>query len=101
MDQLLAELRRHHRDLADRVVGSVVVDAKHLMEDQLLAAARDFYAKAATEPTGGRAWAGRQSTGARNVHRADNPAARLSRRNRPARLPRRRRRCNMIAFWHE
>ena len=45
MDQLVAELVRRHADLAKRVVGSVVVDAAHLTEDQLLAAAREFYGK--------------------------------------------------------
>jgi len=44
MGQLLAALRRNHPDLADRVVGSIVVDEHHLTEDQLLAAARAFYA---------------------------------------------------------
>src|SRR4051812_22778668 len=43
MDQLVAELERRHADLARRVVGSVVVDAAHLTEDQLLAAALEFY----------------------------------------------------------
>jgi len=46
MDQLLAALRRDHPDIARRVVGSVVVDAQHLSEDQLLARARDFYTNA-------------------------------------------------------
>jgi hypothetical protein len=45
MDQLIAELGRRHPDLAQRVVASVVVDEAHRTEDQLLAAARDFYAK--------------------------------------------------------
>jgi hypothetical protein len=44
MDQLLAVLKRDHSNLAERIVGSVVVDAQHLTEDQLLARARDFYA---------------------------------------------------------
>jgi hypothetical protein len=44
MGQLLAALRRNHPDLADRVVGSIVVDEHHLTEDQLLATAREFYA---------------------------------------------------------
>src|ERR1700712_744711 len=35
MEQLLAELKRHHEDLAKRVVGSVAVDEHHLTEDQL------------------------------------------------------------------
>ncbi len=43
MDQLIAALERDHPDLAQRVVGSLVVDAQHLTEDQLLAKARDFY----------------------------------------------------------
>jgi hypothetical protein len=43
MEQLLAELKRHHKELADRVVGVVVVDEPHLTEDQLLAKAREFY----------------------------------------------------------
>jgi hypothetical protein len=44
MEQLLAELKHHHADLAKRVVGTVVVDESHLNEDQLLAKAREFYA---------------------------------------------------------
>jgi len=43
MEQLLAALRRDHPALADRVVGSVVVDEQHLTEDQLLDEARRFY----------------------------------------------------------
>jgi hypothetical protein len=43
MDHLLAELKLHHKPLADRVVGTVIVDATHLTDDQLLAKARDFY----------------------------------------------------------
>jgi hypothetical protein len=46
MDQLLAALKRDHPDVAGRVVGSLVVDAQHLTEDELLAKARDFYATA-------------------------------------------------------
>jgi hypothetical protein len=46
MDQLFAALKHDHPDLARRVIGSIVVDAQHLTEDQLLARARDFYAKA-------------------------------------------------------
>ena len=44
MDQLLAELKHHHADLAKHIVGSVVVDESHLTEAQLLAKAREFYA---------------------------------------------------------
>jgi hypothetical protein len=43
MEQLHTALRRDHPALADRVVGSVVVDEQHLSEDQLLARARQFY----------------------------------------------------------
>jgi hypothetical protein len=45
MDQLLAELKHHHSDVASHVVGSIVLDEQHLTEDQLLAKAREFYAK--------------------------------------------------------
>jgi hypothetical protein len=46
MDQLVAYLNRHHYDLADRVVGTVVVGARHRTEGQLLAQAREFFASA-------------------------------------------------------
>ncbi len=45
MDQLLADLTAHHPDVAKAVVGSVVVDAHHTTENQLLAQAREFYAE--------------------------------------------------------
>ena len=45
MEQLLSDLREHHHDVADKVVGSVVVDAHHTTENQLLAKAREFYAE--------------------------------------------------------
>jgi hypothetical protein len=48
MEQLLADLKRHHAELAKRIVGSVVLDQQHLTEDQLLARAREFYAKDAS-----------------------------------------------------
>ena len=44
MDQLMADLKAHHADVAEKVVGSVVVDAHHTTENQLLAKAREFYA---------------------------------------------------------
>jgi hypothetical protein len=43
MEQLLAELKQHHAELAKRVIGSVVVDEQHLTRDQLLAMARKFH----------------------------------------------------------
>ena len=42
---LIADLKAHHADLAEKIIGSVVVDAHHSTEDQLLAKARDFYAE--------------------------------------------------------
>ena len=45
MDQLLADLKDHHPDVADKIIGSVIVDAHHTTEGQLLAKARDFYAE--------------------------------------------------------
>jgi hypothetical protein len=48
MEQLIAHLSHHHKDLAARVVGSEVVDESHTTEDQLLAKAREFYSKAPT-----------------------------------------------------
>jgi hypothetical protein len=43
MEQLLADLKRHHPDIAERVIGSVVVDDHHLTDDQLLAKARELF----------------------------------------------------------
>jgi hypothetical protein len=45
MEHLLADLKDHHPDVAAKVIGSVVVDAHHTTEDQLLARAREFYAE--------------------------------------------------------
>ena len=45
MEQLLADLKDHHPDVAGKIVGSVVVDAHHTTEAQLLAKAREFYAE--------------------------------------------------------
>ena len=44
MEQLFADLKHHHADLAKRVVGALVVNEHHLTEAQLLARAREFYA---------------------------------------------------------
>jgi hypothetical protein len=43
MEQLLAELKRHHQDIAKKVVGSIAIDEHHLTEDQLLAKARELF----------------------------------------------------------
>jgi hypothetical protein len=45
MDQLLLELRRQAGDQSTRVSGSVVVNARHLTESELLAEARRFYTR--------------------------------------------------------
>lgn len=45
MDQFVAWLDVHHPGLAERIDGSLVVDEHHLTDDQLLAKAREFYAK--------------------------------------------------------
>ena len=45
MEQLLADLKDHHPDVAEKIIGSVIVDAHHTTEDKLLAKARDFYAE--------------------------------------------------------
>jgi hypothetical protein len=44
MDQLMADLKDHHPDVAAKVVASVVVDAHHTTEHQLLAQARAIFA---------------------------------------------------------
>ncbi len=43
MEQLLADLRKFHPEVARHVVGAIALDAPHLSEDQLLAKAREFY----------------------------------------------------------
>jgi hypothetical protein len=45
MEQLLSDLKDHHPDVAEKVIGSVVVDVHHTTENQLLARAREFYAE--------------------------------------------------------
>ena len=44
MEQFVVWLNVHHPDLADRIIGTMVVDKHHLTESQLLAKAREFYA---------------------------------------------------------
>jgi len=46
MEQLIANLKQHHADVAKRILGSVAVDEHHLTEGQLLARAREFYSTA-------------------------------------------------------
>jgi hypothetical protein len=43
MEHLLLNLKKHHHELAERVVGSIAVDEHHLTEDQLLAKARQLF----------------------------------------------------------
>ena len=42
MEMLVADLKTHHPDVAGKIIGSVIVDAHHTTEDQLLAHAREF-----------------------------------------------------------
>lgn len=53
MEQLRAELKRRHSQIAERIVGHMVVDEQHLSENQLLAKARDFYAHLASQSSTG------------------------------------------------
>jgi len=45
MDHLIGDLRQHNADVAQKIVGSILVDAHHTTENQLLAKARNFYAE--------------------------------------------------------
>jgi hypothetical protein len=47
MDQFVAWLKQHHADLATRIIGTAVVDESHLTSGELLAKAREFYARVA------------------------------------------------------
>ncbi|OWK37348.1 hypothetical protein [Fimbriiglobus ruber] len=44
VDQLLADLKANHPDVAEHVAGTVVTDGYHPTESQLLAKAREFFA---------------------------------------------------------
>ena len=46
MEQLVLDLRQHHQELAERIIGSVAVDEHHLTEGQLLAKARELFVAA-------------------------------------------------------
>jgi hypothetical protein len=50
MEQLASHLAGHHKDLAGRVAGSIVVDEHHSTEGQLLAKAREFYSNHRAQP---------------------------------------------------
>jgi hypothetical protein len=43
MDQLLADLKHNHPDVAGHVIGSVAIDEHHTTEGQLLAKAREYF----------------------------------------------------------
>jgi len=49
MDYLVTELKQNHPRIAQRVVGTIVVNEQHLTEDQMLAQARAFYAQKSPE----------------------------------------------------
>jgi hypothetical protein len=44
MEQLLADLKQNHGDVAKHIVGSIAIDGHHQTEGQLLARAREFFA---------------------------------------------------------
>ena len=44
MDHLMAELTKHHHDVAAKVVGTATIDEHHMTDDQLLAKARELFA---------------------------------------------------------
>lgn len=44
MKHLLTDLENHHPEVAEKVIGSVIVDVHHTTGEQLLAKAKDFYA---------------------------------------------------------
>lgn len=48
MEHLLSELKHQHADVARHIIGSIVLDEKHMTENQILAKAREFYAKDAS-----------------------------------------------------
>ncbi|MBC8107162.1 MAG: hypothetical protein H7Z14_11275 [Anaerolineae bacterium] len=43
MEQLVLNLKQHHHDLAERVVGSILVDTHHLTDNQILSKAREMF----------------------------------------------------------
>lgn len=45
MDQFVAWLKTHHPLVAERIIGTEVIDEHHLTEGQLLAKAREFYVR--------------------------------------------------------
>lgn len=45
MEQFVGWLQVHHAELAKRVIGTLTVDAHHQTDGQLLAVAREFYAR--------------------------------------------------------
>ena len=47
MDHLRADLKQNHPAIASRIVGAVVIDEKHMTEDQMLAQARKFFSAGA------------------------------------------------------
>jgi hypothetical protein len=44
MEQLIADLKHNHADVAKQIVGSIVIDENHVTDGQLLAKAREFFA---------------------------------------------------------
>jgi hypothetical protein len=48
MEQFTGWLKKHHAQLAERIVGTLTIDENHLTEAQLLAKAREFYGSTQT-----------------------------------------------------
>jgi len=46
MEQLLINLKKNHKDVAAKIIGSVAVDEHHLTDNQLLAKARELFTAA-------------------------------------------------------
>jgi hypothetical protein len=44
MEQLIADLKHNHADVAKQIEGSIVIDENHVTDGQLLAKAREFFA---------------------------------------------------------
>jgi hypothetical protein len=47
MEQFAAWLKVHHPEMAKRIIGSLAIDEHHLTQAELLAKAREFYARPA------------------------------------------------------
>src|SRR5205085_10100004 len=51
MEVLLADLKKNHHEVAEKVIGTAAVDEKHLTEGELLAKAREMFSAAGAKAT--------------------------------------------------